>query len=303
MKKHVFLIVVWALMLPSALPACDICGCGAGNYYLGIMPQFHKNFAGVRYRFSSFRSHIGMSAALATQEYFQTTELWGRYYPHPRLQILAFVPYSFNRQVESSVTRYLQGLNDAVLMGNFNVLKTPDDTIPRTLKHNIWVGGGLKLPTGKHTYTETDQTQVANPNFQLGTGSLDFLLNLAYTVRHKRVGLNADLTCKINTTNKDQYRFGNRVTSNIALFYVQKIKKVGIMPHMGVYIENSMQDFRQKEVVIDTGGYFVAQTIGAEVYYKRFSIGGNYQIPLTQNLANGHIQANSRGLVHVSFML
>ncbi len=303
MKRLFSLLLLWVLLLPLDLPACDICGCGVGNYYFGVMPQFHKNFVGIRYRFSSFRSHIGMSEALATQEYFQTTELWGRYYIRPRLQMIAFLPYSFNRQVESNQTRYLQGLNDMMLMVNYNLLKTPEDTIPRLFKHNLLVGAGTKLPTGKHTYSEANQQQVANPNFQLGTGSLDFLLNLAYTVRYKRLGLNADLTCKINTANKDQYRFGNRVTSNIALFYVQKIKKVGIMPHAGVYIENSLQDFSKSDFVIDTGGYFVAQTWGIELYYKRFALGGNYQVPLKQDLANGHIQAHSRGLVHVSFML
>jgi hypothetical protein len=301
--KRLLLGICLLFTLPTTLLACDICGCGVGSYYFGMMPQFHRNFVGIRYRFSNFDSHVGLAAHLATREYFQTTELWARYYVRPRLQILAFIPYSFNRQETTTDMLRLQGLNDMMLMANYNLLKMKHDSIPQLFKHNLWVGGGVKLPTGKHQYIESDLSQVANPNFQLGTGSLDFLTNLTYTIRYKKVGINADLTYKINTANKDQYHFGNRLTSNVSLFYVQKVGKVGIMPHAGVYIENSQIDKRQNKEVLDTGGYFVANTIGLELYYKRFSIGANYQTPMTQNLANGHIKAHQRGLIHLSFML
>lgn len=304
MKKRFFLLLLVIFASANDSQSCDICGCGAGNYYFGMMPQFNKNFVGIRYRFSSFQSHIGLSASglFETKERFQSTEIWARYYPHPKIQLLAFIPYSFNSQTDNTTTRYLDGLNDIVIMGNYNIFRTPQDTIVRVFKHNLLIGGGVKLPTGKHTYTETDLSQVANPNFQLGTGSVDFLLNLAYTIRHKRFGLNADLTCKINTKNNQDYKFGNRVTSNVSLFYIQKIKKFGVMPHVGIYMENSMEDIRQKDTVIDTGGYFVSNTSGLELYYNRFSIGVNYQIPLKQVLANGHIKGEQRGGAHISYV-
>ena len=304
MKKILlFCLVMLSIELPAG--ACDICGCGVGNYYFGIMPQFHRHFIGVRYRFSSFQSHLGLSARglFVTKEQFQTTELWARFYPHRKVQLLTFVPYSFNSQTDNATTRHLSGLNDIMVVGNYNLLNTTQDTLPHLFKHNILVGGGVKLPTGKHTYSESDQQQVANANFQLGSGSLDFLLNLTYTLRYKRWGINTDLAYKMNTKNADGYKFGNRTTTNIALFYVQKIKQVGLMPHAGIYVEHSRQDVRKGDFVIETGGYLVAQTLGLDLYYKRFSVGGNYQIPLKQDLAEGHIKSNSRGVVHVTFML
>ncbi len=302
MKKY---ILVWLFLIlqPAVLPACDICGCGAGNYYFGIMPQFHKNFVGFRYRYSSFQSHVGMASMFATREQFQTTELWGRYYLHPKVQLLAFMPYSFNTQTDTQATRHLQGLNDAVINANYSLFKTKEDTIIHTWKHNLLVGGGIKLPTGKYNYEPTDATQVANPNFQLGTGSIDFLLNLTYTIRYKRLGISTDLSYKMNTKNNKSYLFGNRLTSNIALFYVQKVKKLGVMPYMGIYTEYSGQDARAGKVLTDTGGHWIAQTTGLELYYQRFSIGANYQIPLNQRLAKGHIIAQNRGVLHLSFML
>jgi hypothetical protein len=219
------------------------------------------------------------------------------------VQILAFLPYSFNRQTQSGTTNSLQGLNDVLLMGNYHIFATPTDTVPRAWKHNLWAGAGVKLPTGKHSYTEDDLSQVANPNFQLGTGSFDFVLNFVYTLRHKRAGLTIDASYKINTANKDQYLFGNRTNSTISIFYIQKLGNVGIMPYLGVYGEHSQSDLRKKYEVQDTGGYLLANTLGIEAYYKRIALGVNYQRPFQQNMANGHLVANPRLLLHLSFII
>jgi hypothetical protein len=82
MKKYFILFVF--IFIETNLIACDICGCGSGSYYIGLMPQFHKNFVGIRYRYSIFDSHLGHShhGIFATQETFRTTEIWGRFYPH-----------------------------------------------------------------------------------------------------------------------------------------------------------------------------------------------------------------------------
>jgi hypothetical protein len=88
-----------------AVSACDICGCGAGNYYLGIMPQFHKQLIGIRYRFQSFNSHVGLAPALLSSEQFQTVEMWSRFYPLKRLQVVSFIPYHINEQTEGGRTR------------------------------------------------------------------------------------------------------------------------------------------------------------------------------------------------------
>ncbi|MDP1051393.1 hypothetical protein, partial [Klebsiella quasipneumoniae] len=80
-------------------------------------------------------------------------------------------------------------------------------------------------PTGRFKYDLNSSEEVANPNFQLGTGSTDFLLNAIYTVRYNQWGLNTDLTYKINTKNSNQYQYGNKLTTALTAFYTKDVGK------------------------------------------------------------------------------
>src|SRR3954462_7781905 len=105
MKKRIIILILVVLSSRAVVQACAICGCGAGNYYFGIMPQYQKNFVGVRYYQYSFTSHVGQgySPYEATHETFRTTELWMRFYPTPRIQIFSLIDYNFNTQVDQGV--------------------------------------------------------------------------------------------------------------------------------------------------------------------------------------------------------
>jgi hypothetical protein len=304
MKKLLLLLIVFANI--SVSNACDICGCGTGNYYLGIMPQFQANFIGFRYRSFGFDSHLGghHDGLFATKEYFQTIELWGRFYPHPRWQVLTFVPYQFNRQETPTKNLYLNGLGDISVLASYNLIQPKIDSLTNQLRHTLRIGAGVKTPTGKSSYAENDVDEVANPNFQLGTGSIDMLLNVIYTLRYQKWGLNTDLTYKINTANAKQYRFGNKVNGTLSLFYVQNIaKNFALMPNVGVYFENSGTDKRRGYTVDNTGGMLVSASLGLETYFaQRFSVGTNYQVPLSQNLASGQIKAKARFSLHLTML-
>jgi hypothetical protein len=303
--KNIIFIIAFIFAFTNS-QACDICGCGVGSYYFGVMPQFNKNFLGLRYRTMHFESHLN-SRILRTNEYFRTTEIWGRFYASPKLQIMTFVPYSFNTQTDvNNFSKDLQGLNDVVLLANYNLLNATmkNDTAMRSFKHTLWLGGGVKLPTGKYNFEEQDAGQVANPNFQLGSGSIDFLLSVFYNVRYKNWGFNQDLSYKINTANSKVYRFGNRISGNSNIFYIHQIsKKLALMPYGGFYYEFSEKDKRNQAVIAETGGNLIAGNVGLDLYaFKRLNVGGNYQIPLQQNLANGEIRAGNRWNVQVSFL-
>jgi hypothetical protein len=299
MKKKLFVIIL--ILFASAVNsnACNVCGCGVGNYHYGILPQFRKNFVGVRYRYSTYISKLDDAhASPYSYETFQTAELWGRFYPAKKIQTFIFVPFNFNERREGMDVKSLKGLGDIVVSANYNLVNTYDSLA--TVKHNVLVGGGVKLPTGEFQAIENGLT--VNQNFQLGTGSIDFLINLIYTIRYKNVGLNSEFTSTTNTKNKDQYRFGNSARAALTAFYVVRSDAFTLMPNVGISGE-FFKDNEQFSVEFpDTGGWASLINLGTEIYYRGTAFGFSYSHPGKQGLFNNKVTANDRMSMHLTFM-
>jgi len=299
MRKYLLIIAITTL-LAFDIHACNVCGCGVANYHYGILPQFQKNFIGIRYRHRSYVSRLEDDHLVPySYETFQTTELWGRFYPFKKVQAFVFVPFNFNERKEGNETTYLQGLGDIVLSASYNVINTYDST-EHFLKHNLLIGGGLKLPTGQFRKIEDGLT--VNQNFQLGTGSVDLLFNLIYTVRYKDLGLNTELTYNLNTTNKDDYRFGNTSRTGVTGFYVANAGAVTFMPNAGVSAEFFKDNRQYGDPFPDTGGWAMLYNAGIESYYRNVAMGVSYTHPGKQKLFNGNVTSNDRVSVHMTFM-
>ncbi len=299
--KYFFLLLGLLIGLSNAV-ACDRCGCGVTNYYLGIMPQFTRSFVGVRYRHSAFES---TGHEYLTTETFQTAELSGRFYPHRKWQVLAFLPYQYNEQnngVDEPVKR--TGMGDVSLLVNYNLLNTNNKQEKHRVKHQLWLGGGVKLPTGRYEGDTGEESAHFSPNFQLGTGSWDVLTNALYTLRVDQFGVSADLNYRINTTNREEYRFGNRVSGSLNVFYVQQLSsKLALMPWAGVYGENSRQDTNRGYAVEESGGYLLAGQAGADLYLgSNWALHLNGGIPLTQDMQGGYSEAQGRWMCGVTMM-
>lgn len=307
MKKYIITIAV-VLALPMFSSACDICGCGVGNSYIGILPDFYKKIFGVRYRYNSLLTHIGAGGAttyLTTAEMYRTVELWGGYNIGSKFRIMVAVPYSFNERLNQGITRSKNGLGDVSAAGYFQAISNRKVIFSnKLLVQSLWIGGGVKLPTGK--YNPSDKS-AANENtnlFQLGTASTDFTINAMYDIRLQDAGLNIASAYKINTANKYDYKYGDKLTINGEAYYKFRIKnKVTIAPNTGIQYEKSQKDTDRKFGVDISGGYLLSGTAGVETSFKKISIGGNYQIPLSQNLGSGFVKANNRFMVHISFAL
>jgi hypothetical protein len=59
MKKKIIISLMLLCSTAFTSFACDICGCGVGSYYLGILPEFNKRFIGLRYQHKSLQTHLG----------------------------------------------------------------------------------------------------------------------------------------------------------------------------------------------------------------------------------------------------
>lgn len=303
------------LSLASALPqaqACDVCGAGVGSYYIGILPNFNKRFVGLRYQQNRLQTHLGPTGNRTpntADELYQTMELWGAWNFGERWRVMAIVPYSFNQRTIGSGAQWAEsgrkdGLGDVVVMGHYKLFEDQRTTSGNSiLMQSLWVGGGIKAPTGAYDSSEQASAAMGAPNtFQLGTASTDFLINAAYDIRLMDAGFNVTATYKMNTENRYGYRYANKIAVNGLFYYKFNIQdKVRLSPNAGILYESQPKDVLNNRFdVSQSGGYSTTGIIGLEANIGRISVGGNFQSPLNQELADGRILAGNRVMTHFS---
>ena len=307
MKKYIHTSIL-VIALPLLSSACDICGCGVGNSYIGLLPEFRKQVFGLRYRFNSLYNHIGAGGSttyLTSKENYTTVEAWGGWNIGKKFRLMATVPYSFNDRINQGNKSSKNGLGDISFWGFYQLLNSRNVVLKKKLLvQSLWIGGGIKLPTGR--YREADKSAGTNNTnlFQLGTGSFDFNLSAVYDIRLQDAGINLTANYKLNSTNKQEYSYGNKMILNAQAYYKFNIKnRVIIAPNAGLLYEQAKTD-RDKGFTVDiSGGSLLCGTAGLETGYKKAAIGVNFQAPLSQDLAKGIVKANNRLMIHLSIIL
>lgn len=287
--------------------ACDICGCGVGSYYTGILPEFNKTIVGLRYRYNSMLTHIapgGNVSYLTTKERFNTIDAWAGWTVTRRIRLMAYLPFNFNEQVNQGTSIKHSGIGDVGLQGFYELFDHRGATGKNFISQSLWLGGGLKLPTGDYQSSQKDETGQSANTFQLGTGSLDFTLNMAYDFRIRDFGINTTASYKINTVNREGYQYGNKLSTVLQAYYkVRVMNKFTVAPNAGLGYESAAKDYDNKLLADVSGGNILLYGIGSELTAGRIAAGFSYQSPLSQHLAKGSIRANNRLMVHVAFML
>lgn len=304
--KKIFLSFILLFSFLTTITACDICGCGGGNFYLGLMPQFKNKFIGIRYHYAQFHTVLASDPSQFSHNAYHSAELWGGWNIGSRWQVLAFVPYYFNHQADDDGLSNKNGLGDITLLANYLLFHSRSQGGSKaTVEQQLWIGGGLKLPTGNFTVDPNDaSTTIADINAQIGTGSTDLLLNAMYTIRINRIGINSSLNYKIGTNNHAEYKFGNRLSSNTIAYYQIQKKSFSILPNLGIAYENTQKNLLKKEAVAFTGSYSVGAIAGAELSFNSgMSVGFNVQLPVQQSYAEGQTKMQIRGMAHVTFSL
>ena len=268
------------LTLAKYTNACDVCGSAMGGTSLGILPQYHKHFIGMQYaqrNFTSAHTILGQSETSYSTERFKTLELRGRFYLGKKIQLFILAPLQANAQTENGITTKINGLADVSTFATYTILQNAGKGL---WKHQLQVGGGVKLPTG--SFNTLDKAGILNPNIQLGSGSLDFLVNAFYITRYKKIGWSNGMQYKINTRNANGYLFGNRYAWNSALFYWKEIKKITLLPQLGVQEEYASIDHHQQLSMGLSGGNTLSGVAGVDVYYQKITVGIGMQQPLQQ---------------------
>jgi hypothetical protein len=297
MKKG-FIAIIFTLFLKISL-ACDICGCSSGNYFVGPFPLFHKHFAGVRYTFRTFHSVVKNDVSQFSRDFYQTAEIWGGWNIGNKWQLLTFLPYNINRQASDDGVMKSSAVGDITVLANYNLLgnKMMDKNEHR-MSQQLWIGAGLKLPTGKFSADPDDF--IPSANNQTGTGSVDLLLSSMYVVRLSNWGITSNVNYKINQ-DAHNYQFGNRFNASAFVYRSIATPKVTLNPNAGLLYENLQPNKLKNIKVNDTGGNALLSSAGLEVNFNKIAIGANAQLPISQNLSNGQTTARIRGMFHITY--
>jgi len=304
MKKSI--ISIAALLFFMQCHACPFCGCGVGGFYIGLLPTYKSTFFGVRYETMSYATHVKADATQFSYDHYTVAELWGGVSVGKKWQLLAFMPYHINLQNTDDGAKHQNGIGDATVIANYRLWQTSKVNFKTKslLKQELWLGAGVKLPTGKYNVDLSNpDTELGDVNSQMGTGSLDFIVNGTYKITINSIGINTTAAYKINTVNNSNFRYGNRFNANSFAFYSTAVKKLGLAPNIGVLYEDAAINRLQKGAVEETGGYVALAAAGIEVNIKKLTIGGNVQAPFSQNFAQGQTTAKMRGMLHISVSL
>jgi hypothetical protein len=303
--KKTFIVSILFLIAFTTSNACEICGCGVGNFYMGMLPRFKSKFIGVRYSYMRYHTELAADKTQFSDDYYKTAEVWTGWNLSEKWQLLGFVPYHFNKKISDDGIKETNGLGDITLLTNYKLLHTRKTNAANgSVEQQLWIGGGIKLPTGAYHVDLSDpDANIGDVNSQAGTGTTDFLLNGMYHININRTGISTSLNYKINTANSEGYRFGNRLSVNSFVYHRLPVVGISIAPNIGVLYEHASINHSSGDVVEQTGGYIWNASAGVELNFNKIAVGINALLPVAQDFAERQTNAKNRGVVHVSFAL
>jgi hypothetical protein len=304
-KMKNLLIIVLSLSSSTFSFGCEICGCGNSTFQIGILPNFQKGFLGLRYSSATFNSTMRSDASQYSKDYIHSLELWGGY-NFKKWQVLAFIPYLSTTKESDDGTITTKGLGDAMALVNYKFINTThlSKNEKVTIHHELLIGGGIKLPTGINQVDTTAATfNIGDFNSQAGTGSVDYLLNATYNFSWNKSGIVTNVAYRINTANKQDYRFGNRTYLNVSYYYTFAAASLKIMPNIGLnYQSNAINSYAGTEVA-NSQGYVLNSTMGVNLILKKIGFNVLGFIPTSQNMYDGQTKSQGKILVGITYSL
>jgi len=257
-KTLVFLVSV----LASPLHACDVCSGGGAVNFMGILPQFQKNFAGLRVQQRAFKN-----------SYFNSIDFWARYNPNKSWQLFAFLPYQINQRNTQNATIPVQGLGDATIMAGYFLFNN-SDSLNSKIKSTLMLGAGTQLPIG-NTKATTWLGLPADAVLQPGTGAIGANVFSTFTFRVKKFGFAADAQFRTMSTNNAGYQFGNRINTSLRIFRTFAHKSASLIPQFIGTFETSKKDMSRGVQVNESGGNSAFIGVGCDFFNRNIAFGCN----------------------------
>ena len=304
MKKLILLGLMIIAGLFGDLAACDLCGG-----FMGVQPQYGRNYLSLRMRYRYFHGNVPHfhthadgsdheHANQLTNEHYNTLELWGRFYPHPNIQILAWIPFKYNYSIEGGNPTAIWGLGDIQSLFRYKCFNLENST--RRRSQTLFAGLGLKIPTG--SFKKPKQDGEIESHLQAGTGSFDFIASSGYYFRQGEWGFSIEALYKKNLANGLGYRWADQTNLSAWAFYWGSLPKLNLSPSVGLTFEYAGDDFISKERAVNTGGAILLAGTGFDLYFNKIILKANLQMPLVQALNGVQIKNKIRSSLELGFI-
>ena len=219
------------------------------------------------------------------QEKHFSYNITGVYYPTKKLSITAVLPYNHNILLQEGVVLdKLSGVGDVSLLTQYHIINglgENEDTVK--VIHRLTLGAGIKLPTGRFNIEGYEED--IEPYLQPGSGSVDFPFSMQYLMMVKGFGLAPVFSFKLNTTNRNGFKFANTINSKLTFFYSKTVKKFNITPSAGLNLDHGGKaKINAVAYGKDTGGNLLTTFYGVDMSFKNIGVNFAYFQPVYQSL-------------------
>lgn len=296
----------WCLLLATILPgftySCDICGCSSGVSSLGIASMLNQNFVGLKLGYDPFISMHPTTfygeKEKSIHESFVKAELRAKLNLGLRYRLILSVPYiQFNRLEEGIKSAY-RGLGDQNFLLLRNIRLTEENAEVKW-RHQMQVGAGIKMPFSRKFWTDKG---LSNPLLQPGTGSWDFPLQFNYNAQKGKFALFTETGVRLNSVNKDGYRFGNMYsafTGAMKRFEWNHLTLTGII---GIQGESRTASYENRKVQDFTSARTLYLSPVVDILYKNMNVNFGSLVPLKQNISDGYTTVQIRYYFSINYL-
>lgn len=273
--------------------ACDVCGCAVNPGMGDVIPGVFSNYFGLRSNVRHFKSeHFSFMGEppIHSDEWFHTTEIYGRYSPIRRIQIFGFVPYNAVAKSENNQELvFANGIGDVRLKLNGLVIDKIDSVQKRIF--NVFVGGTVKFATGRYDFIE-DESNTFRRTMLPGTGTIDYSLSTDIIYRKNNLGGIASLNYTWRGENDLRYNFGNVAFGQVSGFYQLKRTTSSYMFELGIIGTNLEADYDQRfnEKQIYTEGWMISPMLKVTRFSEKWSVFISANKAAFQDVAQGQVE-------------
>ncbi len=215
MKNKFFGLAVLAVVSAPVALACDCCSIySADNMQL----ENEKGFvAGVAEQYTHFGTLQADGQKISGDgEYIDSlvSQIFAGYNFNSRFSAQLNVPVIYRAWGSHTMSDSTAGIGDLSLVGNFRIFQH----IEKNWSFNWSVLGGIKLPTGDSSLLNTPEDNlpagIGGHDLARGSGSVDGIIGTSFSVRWKRIFLNAQMQYALRSEGDFGHRYANDWTWN-----------------------------------------------------------------------------------------